>query len=158
MTITAEPQTNALIVAVHPDLLPEIQVIIEDLNGSTRQSATDREIRIFSLKVARAAELAKTIDEMYPAPPLSPWSRKCVRKLSRPKPKSPWPWRKPFEKEILESWITKRFATFQLTPICANQSRMTLVSHPQNKNFSRGVARSNPFCCRQSRSMVDKAS
>ena len=70
VTITAEPQTNALIVAVHPDLLPEIQVIIEDLNGSTRQSATDREIRIFSLKVARAAELAKTIDEMYPAPPV----------------------------------------------------------------------------------------
>ena len=68
--ITAEPQTNALIVAAHPDLLPEIQQVIEDLNGSTRQSATDREIRIFSLKVARAAELAKTIDEMYPAQPI----------------------------------------------------------------------------------------
>ncbi len=70
VSITAEPQTNALIVAAHPDLLPEIQVIIEDLNGATRQTATDREIRIFSLKVARAAELAKTIDEMYPAPPV----------------------------------------------------------------------------------------
>ena len=68
--ITAEAQTNALIVAAHPDLLPEIQAIVEDLNGATRQSASDREIRIFSLKVARAAELAKTIDEMYPAPPV----------------------------------------------------------------------------------------
>ncbi|MFM1803492.1 MAG: Type secretion system protein precursor [Planctomycetota bacterium] len=68
--ITAEAQTNALIVAAHPDLLPEIQQIVEDLNGATRQSASDREIRIFSLKVARAAELAKTIDEMYPPPPV----------------------------------------------------------------------------------------
>ncbi|MFM7259431.1 MAG: secretin N-terminal domain-containing protein, partial [bacterium] len=68
--ITAEPQTNALIVAAHPDLLPEIQQVVETLNGSSRQSASDREIRIFSLKVARAAELAKTIDEMYPAPPV----------------------------------------------------------------------------------------
>ena len=68
--ITAEAQTNALIVAAHPDLLPEIQKIVEDLNGATRQSASDREIRIFSLKVARAGELAKTIDEMYPQPPV----------------------------------------------------------------------------------------
>ena len=68
--ITAEAQTNALIVAAHPDLLPEIQQIVEDLNGATRQSGSDREIRIFSLKVARAAELAKTIDEMYPQPPV----------------------------------------------------------------------------------------
>ena len=68
--ITAEAQTNALIVAAHPDMLPEIQQIVEDLNGATRQSASDREIRIFSLKVARAAELAKTIDEMYPQPPV----------------------------------------------------------------------------------------
>lgn len=68
--ITAEPQTNALIVAAHPDLLPEIQQVVETLNGSSRQSASDREIRIFSLKVARAAELAKTIDEMYPPPPV----------------------------------------------------------------------------------------
>ncbi len=68
--VTAEPQTNALIVAAHPELLPEIQRIVEDLNGSTRQSASDREIRIFSLKVARAAELARTIDEMYPPPPV----------------------------------------------------------------------------------------
>ncbi len=68
--ITAESQTNALIVAAHPDLLPEIQKIVEDLNGATKQSASDREIRIFSLKVARAGELAKTIDEMYPQPPV----------------------------------------------------------------------------------------
>ena len=68
--ITAEAQTNALIVAAHPDLLPEIQQIVEDLNGATRQSASDREIRIFSLRIARAAELARTIDEMYPQPPV----------------------------------------------------------------------------------------
>ena len=68
--ITAEPQTNALIVAAHPDLLPEIQQVVEDLNGATRQSASDREIRIFPLKVARAAELSRTIDEMYPPPPV----------------------------------------------------------------------------------------
>ncbi|MFM7133942.1 MAG: secretin N-terminal domain-containing protein, partial [Planctomycetota bacterium] len=68
--VSAEAQTNALIVAAHPDVLPEIQKIVEDLNGSSRQSASDREIRIFSLKVARAVELAKTIDEMYPQPPV----------------------------------------------------------------------------------------
>jgi type II secretory pathway component GspD/PulD (secretin) len=82
--ITAEAQTNALIVAAHPDLLPEIQQMVEDLNGATRQSASDREIRIFSLRIARAAELARTIDEMYPPPPVPVDPRGRVRPELQP--------------------------------------------------------------------------
>ncbi|MEM7227865.1 MAG: secretin N-terminal domain-containing protein [Planctomycetota bacterium] len=66
--ITADPNTNALIVAAHESMLPEIQGIVEDLNQVNRQDYEGREIRIFPLKVARAEELARTIDEMFPEP------------------------------------------------------------------------------------------
>ena len=79
-TITADPQTNSLIVAVHPELLPEIQSIVEALNQADRMDSEGREIRIFPLKVARAEELARTIDEMYPQPPVPRDSR------GRPRP------------------------------------------------------------------------
>lgn len=68
--ITADPATNALIVAAHPDMLPEIQGIVEELNRADRRDYDGREIRIFPLKVARAEELARTIDEMFPEPPM----------------------------------------------------------------------------------------
>ena len=70
VTITADPNTNSLIVAAHPGVLPEIQSIVEELNLQDRVDYEGREIRIFPLQVARAEELAKTIDEMYPAPPV----------------------------------------------------------------------------------------
>lgn len=69
-SITADIQTNALLVAAHPDLLPEIERVVQELNDSNRVDSEGREIRIFPLKVARAAELAKTIDEMFPPPPV----------------------------------------------------------------------------------------
>ncbi|MFO0874388.1 MAG: secretin N-terminal domain-containing protein [Phycisphaerales bacterium] len=70
VSVSADPQTNALLVAAHPDLLPDIERIVEELNDVNRMVTEGRAIRIFPLKVARAAELAKTIDEMFPPPPV----------------------------------------------------------------------------------------
>ncbi|HVP73739.1 MAG TPA: secretin N-terminal domain-containing protein, partial [Phycisphaerales bacterium] len=69
VNIAADPVTNALLVAAHPDLLGDIQKMVEELNTVERTDLEGREIRIFPLKVARAEQLARTIDEMYPAPP-----------------------------------------------------------------------------------------
>lgn len=68
--IDADPATNTLIVSAHADVLPEIEAIVADLNETQTLDAEGREIRIFPLKVARAEELAKTIDAMYPEPPM----------------------------------------------------------------------------------------
>ncbi|MHC5004982.1 MAG: secretin N-terminal domain-containing protein, partial [Planctomycetota bacterium] len=70
VSITADPGTNSLIVAAHPDMLPEIEGIARELNDTLRMDTEGREIRIFPLKVARAEELARTIDEMFPEPPI----------------------------------------------------------------------------------------
>jgi type II secretion system protein D len=70
VTISADPQTNALIVAAHPDVLPEIEGIVGELNLARRQDGEGREIRIFPLEVARAEDLARTLDEMFPPPPV----------------------------------------------------------------------------------------
>ncbi len=70
VTVSADPQTNTLLVAAHPDTLGEIERLVDELNGADRRDGDGREIRIFPLKVAQAAELAKTIDEMYPPPPV----------------------------------------------------------------------------------------
>ena len=78
--ISADSATNALIVAAHPDLLEEIRTIVSDLNDADRLDAEGREIRIFPLRVARAEDLAKTIDQMYPEPPMPRDSR------GRPRP------------------------------------------------------------------------
>lgn len=68
--ISADANTNALIVAAHPDMLPEVQAIVDELNRADRRDYDGREIRIFPLRVARAEELARTIDEMFPEPPM----------------------------------------------------------------------------------------
>jgi type II secretion system protein D len=68
--VDADAATNTLIVSAHPDTLPEIEGIIATLNEATLVDATGREIRIYPLKVARAEELAQTIDQMYPEPPM----------------------------------------------------------------------------------------
>lgn len=68
--IHADPATNTLIVSAHADLLPEIQAVIEELNDQQSVDSDGREIRIFPLKIARAEELAKTIDQMFPEPPM----------------------------------------------------------------------------------------
>ncbi|MCP3904428.1 MAG: hypothetical protein GY715_12440 [Planctomycetes bacterium] len=70
ISIAADAQTNALIVAAHDDLIGEIETIVSDLNAAGRMDTEGREIRIFPLRVARAEELARTIDTMYPEPPM----------------------------------------------------------------------------------------
>ncbi|MDX2132575.1 MAG: secretin N-terminal domain-containing protein [Planctomycetota bacterium] len=70
VTIEADPATNTLIVSAHEDVLPEIEAIATQLNETQAADAEGREIRIFPLKVARAEELAQTIDQMYPDPPI----------------------------------------------------------------------------------------
>lgn len=69
VNVSADGSTNSLILAAHPDVLPEIQAMISELDKTERLDVEGREIRIFPLKVARADELARTIDEMYPPPP-----------------------------------------------------------------------------------------
>ncbi len=80
VNIQADPATNTLIVSAHPDVLPEIERIISELNDAQSFDSAARQIRIFPLRVARAEELAKTIDEMYPEPPMPRDSR------GRPRP------------------------------------------------------------------------
>jgi type II secretion system protein D len=68
--IQADAATNTLLVSAHPDVFPEIEKLVGTLNESQAADKTGREIRIFPLKVARAEELAQTIDQMYPEPPI----------------------------------------------------------------------------------------
>lgn len=68
--ISADLATNALVVAAHPEMLEEIRAITAELNDADRVDAEGREIRIFPLRVARAEDLAQTIDQMYPEPPM----------------------------------------------------------------------------------------
>lgn len=78
--VQADPATNTLIVSAAPEVLPEIEQIVAELNESQGTDAEGREIRIFPLKIARAEDLARTIDEMYPEPPMP------VDRLGRPQP------------------------------------------------------------------------
>jgi type II secretory pathway component GspD/PulD (secretin) len=68
--VQADAATNSLIVSAHPEVLPEIEQIISELNEAQAFDREGREISIFPLKVARAEELARTIDAMYPEPPM----------------------------------------------------------------------------------------
>ncbi len=84
--IQADAATNTLIVSAHEDVMTEIESIVRELNESTSFDEADRQIRIFPLKIARAEELAKTIDEMYPEPPMPRDQRGNPRPdLQRPK-------------------------------------------------------------------------
>ncbi|MCL4222519.1 MAG: hypothetical protein KJZ65_14255 [Phycisphaerales bacterium] len=84
--IQADAATNTLIVSAHDDVMAEIQSIVRELNESTSFDEADRQIRIFPLKIARAEELARTIDEMYPEPPMPRDQRGNPRPdLQRPK-------------------------------------------------------------------------
>lgn len=84
--IQADAATNTLIVSAHDDVMSEIEAIVRELNESTSYDEADRQIRIFPLKIARAEELAKTIDEMYPEPPMPRDQRGNPRPdLQRPK-------------------------------------------------------------------------
>lgn len=78
--IQADAATNTLLISAHPDVMPEIEAVVSQLNDSRTIDDEDREIRIFPLQHARAEELAQTIDEMYPEPPMPRDSR------GRPRP------------------------------------------------------------------------
>jgi type II secretion system protein D len=78
--IRADAATNTLLVSAHPDVIPEIESVVSQLNDARTIDDEDREIRIFPLQHARADELARTIDEMYPEPPMPRDSR------GRPRP------------------------------------------------------------------------
>ena len=73
--IRADASTNTLIVAAHQEVLPEIEQIVTDLNDAQAINSEGRGIQIFPLRVARAEELARTIDQMYPEPPMPVDSR-----------------------------------------------------------------------------------
>lgn len=75
VSIRADSATNTLIVSAHPEMLSEVERVVSDLNAADSYDAEGREIRIFPLKIARAEELARTIDQMYPEPPIPRDSR-----------------------------------------------------------------------------------
>ncbi len=85
--IQADAATNTLLVSAHPDILPEIEKIVSELNETSSADANGREIRIFPLKIARAEELAQTIDQMFPDPPipLDPRTRQPRPDLKTPR-------------------------------------------------------------------------
>lgn len=84
--IQADAATNTLMVSAHPDMLPEIERIVSELNETQALDAAGREIRIFPLRVAHAEELGLTIDQMYPVPPM-PRDRNGTPRPDLQKPK-----------------------------------------------------------------------
>lgn len=70
VSIRADAATNSLLVSAHPEPFAEIQEIVSELNSSRQKATTGREIRVFPLRVARAEELARTLDQMFPDPPI----------------------------------------------------------------------------------------
>jgi type II secretory pathway component GspD/PulD (secretin) len=85
--IQADAATNTLLVSAHPEILPEIEQIVGELNETSTSDVNGREIRIFPLKIARAEELAQTIDQMFPDPPipLDPRTRQPRPDLKTPR-------------------------------------------------------------------------
>jgi len=85
--VQADAATNTLLVSAHPDVYPEIERIVTELNETQAVDAQGREIRIFPLKVAQAEELARTIDQMYPEPPIpiDPRTRQPRPDLKQPR-------------------------------------------------------------------------
>ncbi|MHC4833190.1 MAG: secretin N-terminal domain-containing protein, partial [Planctomycetota bacterium] len=80
VAVDAEIGGNTLAVTAPPEILAEIESLVEEINDAGRIGGEDREIKIFSLKVGRAADLARTIDQMFPEPPVPVDSR------GRPRP------------------------------------------------------------------------
>jgi type II secretion system protein D len=70
VNVEADPGTNTLIVSAANDALNEIEAVVTKLNETEAAGAEGREIRIFPLKIARAEDLAQTIDQMFPDPPI----------------------------------------------------------------------------------------
>lgn len=80
VSIRADAATNTLIVSAHPEVLPEVERLVSELNDAQSYDSDGREIRIFPLRVARAEQLARTLDQMFPEPPVP------VDRFGRPMP------------------------------------------------------------------------
>ncbi len=80
VSIRADAATNTLIVSAHPEMLPEVERLVSELNDAQSYDSDGREIRIFPLRVARAEQLARTLDQMFPEPPMP------VDRFGRPMP------------------------------------------------------------------------
>lgn len=85
--IQADAATNTLLISAHPEIFPEIEKVVTELNETQTLDKSGREIRIFPLKVARAEDLAQTIDQMFPEPPipLDPRTRAPRPDLKQPR-------------------------------------------------------------------------
>ncbi|MCC6285342.1 MAG: hypothetical protein IT439_08585 [Phycisphaerales bacterium] len=85
--VQADPATNTLIISAHPEVLPEIEALVNELNQTQEYDSEEREIRIFPLQIARAEELAQTIDQMFPEPPvpIDPRTRQPRYDLRQPR-------------------------------------------------------------------------
>ncbi|MFW5653246.1 MAG: secretin N-terminal domain-containing protein, partial [Planctomycetota bacterium] len=70
VSIRADSNLNALLLSAHPEPFEEISGIVSELNDTRSRATSGREIRIFPLSVARAEELARTLDQMFPDPPV----------------------------------------------------------------------------------------
>ncbi|MCA9310311.1 MAG: hypothetical protein KDA21_03845 [Phycisphaerales bacterium] len=80
VNIRADQNTNTLIVSAHPEMLPEIEQLVSEFNEAQAFDSEGREIRIYPLKIARAEELGRTLDQMFPEPPMP------VDRFGRPQP------------------------------------------------------------------------
>ncbi len=80
VTVDAEIGGNTLAVTAPPEILAEIESLVEEINDAGRVGGEGREIKIFPLKVGRADDLARTIDQMFPEPTVPVDSR------GRPRP------------------------------------------------------------------------
>ncbi len=80
VVVDAQIGSNTLAVTAPPEILDEIESLVAEINDAGRVGGEGREIKIFPLKVGRADDLARTIDQMYPEPPVPVDSR------GRPRP------------------------------------------------------------------------
>lgn len=71
--VEVDGAANTLIVSAHEEDLAEIQLLVAEANKAATEAALNddslRQVRIFPLRVARAEELATTLEQMFPEPP-----------------------------------------------------------------------------------------
>lgn len=71
--VEVDSAANTLIVSAHEEDLAEIQSLVAEANKAATEAALNdeslRQVRIFPLRVARAEELAVTLEQMFPEPP-----------------------------------------------------------------------------------------
>lgn len=71
--VEVDTAANTMIVSAHEEDLAEIQSLVAEANkAATDRAMSDdslRQVRIFPLRVARAEELATTLEQMFPEPP-----------------------------------------------------------------------------------------